>query len=443
MEIGVIGCGYVGLTVAACLAEVGNEVLCADRNARIIRELNRREVPFFEPGLAELLRKNLKAGRLHFTQDVRQVSQEKRVIFIAVGTPPGRDGTSDLSGLFAAIVEIASGSESGRGSRLLVIKSTVPPGTAEEVEKRLRRRCPGKRWDIVSNPEFLREGSAIADFMSPNRIVLGVSNQRPLAVLRKVYAPFVRRLEKERLLVMGRRSAELAKYAANSMLALRVSFINEIADLCEKTGARVNDVRRVLGTDPRIGPTYLYPGLGFGGSCLVKDLKTIIAVGDGKPPLPTLRAALKSNAERGNWMVERIRQFFGGEKGLRHKVIAVWGLSYKPKTDDLRAAPVLPVIQKLVSSHVRVKVHDPASLPKARSILGSRVNFHEDHYDCLKGADALLIATEWLLYRSPDFQRMKRLMKRPVIFDGRNLYDSHMMARVGFTYLDAGNSGGS
>ena len=436
MKVSIVGTGYVGLVTGACLADVGNHVLCLDVDERKIAMLRRGEIPIFEPGLREIVQANVAAGRLAFTTDPAEGARYGRVQMIAVGTPPGEDGSADLQYVLAAARAIATHMD---GPRVIVDKSTVPVGTADkvraEVAKTLSARGAALAFSMVSNPEFLKEGAAVEDFMRPDRIVIGADDPGAIEAMRELYAPFQR--NHERLQVMDIRSAELTKYAANAMLATRISFMNDVAVLCEKVGADVDLVRKGMGADKRIGYPFLFPGIGYGGSCFGKDVKALVATArDHGIEFDLLRAVERTNERQKKSLVAKAVKHFGPD--LSGKSFAVWGLAFKPKTDDMREAPSVEVIEGLLGKGAKVKAFDPVATSTARRALNDRVTFVERPYDALEGVDALFVVTEWNEFRHPDFARMKTLMKSPVIFDGRNVYSPAKMRELGFTYFGIG-----
>ena len=438
MKISVVGTGYVGLVSGACLAEVGNDVLCLDLDARKIKILNEGGIPIFEPGLQEMVQRNCKAGRLRFTTDIEAAVAFGTVQFIAVGTPPSEDGSADLQHVVAAARNI------GRHMneyRVVVDKSTVPVGTADKVRaaiaEELKQRGVQVDFSVVSNPEFLKEGAAVEDFMRPDRIVVGSDEERATTVMRNLYAPFQR--NHERVIVMDVRSAELTKYAANAMLATRISFMNEIANLAERLGADIECVRRGIGSDPRIGYHFLYPGVGYGGSCFPKDVQALMrTAGESGMNLLILDAVEAANALQKQVLAQKIVKRFGADlKGL---TFALWGLAFKPNTDDMREAPSRVLVADLLARGARVTAYDPVAMPEAKHIYKdeSCVRFAESPLAALEGADALAIVTEWKEFRSPDFQRVKQALRTPAIFDGRNLYDPAEVRRNGLEYYPIG-----
>lgn len=431
MKIAVIGTGYVGLVAGACLAETGNDVVCADIDVKKIARLNGGEVPIYEPGLEPLIASNLAAGRLTFTTDVPAAVRASDVIFIAVGTPPDEDGSADLSHVLAVAKTIG---QSMNGEKVVITKSTVPVGTAKLVREAIEKEAKHK-VHVCSNPEFLKEGAAVDDFMKPDRVVLGVDSEYAAEVLKDLYAPFVR--TGHSILIMDVPSAEITKYAANSMLATRISFMNAIARLCEQAGANIDAVRRGIGSDARIGPSFLFPGIGYGGSCFPKDVQALTkTMKDLGVDASILQAVESVNASQKTTLLERLKKRLGGK--LAGRRVAVWGLAFKPNTDDMREAPSIVTIEGLLAERATVSAHDPVAMEEARRHFGDRITYKPTNYDALDGADALLIHTEWLPYRNPDFKRMKASMASAVIFDGRNLYDPADVARAGFEYHSIG-----
>src|SRR5579885_944712 len=431
MNIAVVGTGYVGLVSGTCFAESGNEVVCVDIDAARIEQLRAGQVPIYEPGLEELVRRNVKEGRLSFSTELRGAVGASMVSFIAVGTPMSKSGAADLSGVMRAAEEIA---KAVAGYHIIAIKSTVPVGTNDRVRE-VVSRVARHRVDVCSCPEFLKEGSAIEDFMRPDRVVIGSTSEQATAILRELHAPFLR--TDNPVIVMEPRSAELTKYACNAMLAMRVSFINEMANLCEAVGAEINDVRRGMGSDRRIGSQFLFPGVGYGGSCFPKDVQALIhSAAEHHLDFTLLRATDEVNARQTRLLFERVQQHFGPD--LTGRCFAIWGLAFKPRTDDMREAPSLVMIEELLKAHARVQVHDPEALENARKIFGDRVSYHRTNYEALSQADALIILTEWNEFRHPNFQRIRAVFKRPVIFDGPNLYDQALMKALEFRYYSIG-----
>jgi UDPglucose 6-dehydrogenase len=431
MRIAVIGSGYVGLVTAACLADSGNHVAAVDNDRRKIELLAGGECPFFEPGLQELVRENLRAGRLRFTTDAADGVAGARVVFIAVGTPPQAGGAADLRVVEAVATEVA---RALTAPTIIVIKSTVPVGTGARLAAHIARHTP-HRCPVVSNPEFLKEGAAVNDFVRPDRVVIGADDADAGDIVAELYGPFVR--NNKPILRMSRAAAELTKYAANAYLATRISFINELAEICARLDVDINEVRRGIGADQRIGHHFLYPGLGYGGSCFPKDVQALAAFGrDAGADCSLFEAVHRRNLALRDNMVVQIAERLGPD--LRGRRLAVWGLAFKPQTDDLREAPAVTIIEKLLEHGVRIAVHDPRALDAARQVFGDRVEYAADPYAALNGADALLIATEWMEFRSPDFDRIRAALKQPLIFDGRNLYDRAAMARYNFEYYSVG-----
>ena len=438
MNISVIGTGYVGLVTGACLADMGNHVLCLDVDAAKVASLNAGRIPIYEPGLAAVVKRNREAGRLAFSTDPAASAAHGVLQLIAVGTPPGEDGSADLQYVLAAAREIGRRMD---GYRVIVNKSTVPVGTADRVraavQAELDRRGEAIPFSVVSNPEFLKEGAAVEDFMRPDRIIVGSEDARATALLRELYAPFQR--NHERLMVMGVRSAELAKYAANAMLATRISFMNELANLAEVLGADIEEVRKGIGSDPRIGTHFLYAGAGFGGSCFPKDVQALQRTAEeAGRPLRVLAAVDQANRAQKHVLGAKIRQRFGGDRDARGpalagRCIALWGLAFKPNTDDMREAPSLALIADLLESGAQVRAYDPVARPALEG-----VTLAASAMDALRGCDALAIVTEWAEFRSPDFAAVKQALRTPAIFDGRNLYDPAMMRALGFEYFPIG-----
>jgi UDPglucose 6-dehydrogenase len=433
MKIAVVGTGYVGLVVGACFAETGNEVTCIDQDAAKIRLLNRGKIPIYEPGLEELVRRNASEKRLTFTTSLREAVRRAKVVFIAVGTPTGEDGSADLKHVLAAATEIA---QALSGYTVIVDKSTVPAGTAELVQQTMARVAEHP-FTVVSNPEFLKQGAAVEDFLKPDRVVIGTTDTRAATVMRELYRPFTR--TGAPIMIMDTASAEVCKYAANAMLATRISFMNEIANVCERFGADIDKVRQAIASDKRIGPAFLFPGVGYGGSCFPKDVKAIIKFSsDRKYRFRILEAVEQVNERQKLRLLERIDQHFGRKNPIKGKTVAVWGLSFKPRTDDMREAPAVPIIAGLLERGVKVRAFDPEAKAVAKRIFKNRIHYARNAYDALKGAHALLVVTEWNEFREPDFAKMKRTMNAPVIFDGRNLYDPAQIRELGFTYTSIG-----
>jgi len=431
MNIAIIGTGYVGLVSGTCFAESGNEVICVDIDRPRIERLRAGEVPFYEPGLAELVRRNIKESRLAFETEVAGAVAKSMITFITVGTPMDASGAADLSAVFKAAEMVG---KAIIGYHIVVVKSTVPVGTSDKVEEIVARQVSDD-VDVCAVPEFLKEGSAIEDFTRPDRVIIGSQSERATAILRELHSAFVR--TDNPILVMDRRSAELSKYACNSMLALRISFINEIANLCEAVGAEITNVRRGLSSDRRIGSHFLFPGIGYGGSCFPKDVQALIRTGrDYNVDFRLLQAAEEVNNKQKSLLVDRVKGYFGAD--LKDRTLAIWGLAFKPRTDDMREAPSITVIESLLAAGAKIRVHDPEALANARLLFGDRLSYHATNYDALAGADALLILTEWNEFRHPNFQRIRDQLKQPVIFDGRNLYDPDLMKALHFTYYSIG-----
>jgi len=438
MKITVIGTGYVGLVTGACLADVGNDVLCLDVDAAKVARLQAGEIPIHEPGLSEIVRANCEAGRLRFTTDAQSATQHGLVQFIAVGTPPDEDGSADLQHVLAAARAIGRHMD---GYRVVVDKSTVPVGTADKVRaaigEELKARGANLEWSVISNPEFLKEGAAIEDFMRPDRIVIGADDERSLQHMRQLYAPFERNHAK--LMAMDVRSAELTKYAANAMLATRISFMNEMALLADALGADIDAVRRGIGSDPRIGHHFLYAGCGYGGSCFPKDVKALLRTSqDSGVPSRLLQAVEAANEYQKQVLIDKIERRFGSD--LRGNVFALWGLAFKPETDDMREAPSLVVIHELLRRGARINAYDPVATAAAQRLLGhiDGLSYVNRAMEALKDADALVIVTEWKEFRSPDFGRMRQVMRQAAIFDGRNILDPRAAREAGFDYIGIG-----
>lgn len=431
MEIAMIGTGYVGLVTGTCFAESGNHVTCVDINAQKIAGLRQGQIPIYEPGLSELVLRNSKGGRLKFSTDVAESVRQARVVYLAVGTPQSDDGSADLSALRSVVDSIA---RFVRDDVVIVTKSTVPVGTNQWIYDRLRQ-LNGKAYCVASNPEFLKEGAAINDFMYPDRVVVGVREPETAELLRELYSPFLR--TDKPFLAMSPESAELTKYVANAMLATKISFINEMANLCERMGADINDVRRGIGHDQRIGFQFLFPGVGYGGSCFPKDVRALSSMAKNHGVRPEiLNAVDEVNNRQKNVLMEKIEQHFRGNlQGIR---FAIWGLAFKPKTDDIREAPALVLIESLLAKGATVCAFDPEAMPNVKHELGDRITYADQAMDALRGADALAINTEWDLFRHPEFHEISSALRQQIIFDGRNLYDPKQMQQLGFTYYSIG-----
>ena len=432
MKIAIVGTGYVGLVAGACLAESGNDVVCVDTDEAKIRLLRRGKMPFYEPGLEELVWRNRQERRLTFTSTLPKAVRDSAVIFIAVGTPPGEGGLADVGQVLTVARDVA---RAMNGYKVIVDKSTVPVGTSIRVREVIRRETTHP-FSVVSNPEFLKQGAAVDDFMKPDRVVIGAEDPRAEEFMRELYAPFMR--TGAPVMVMDCASAELTKYAANAMLALRISFMNEVANVCELVGADVDRVRQAIGADRRIGSSFLFPGIGYGGSCFPKDVQALIHFAAQKNyEFKILRAVESVNALQKTRLFAKMRAHFGSLKG---KIVAVWGLAFKPKTDDMREAPSVVLIEALLVAGARVQAYDPKASGVAKGLFGNRVTFAAGNYEALKGADGLAIVTEWNEFRRPDFARMRTLMRTPVVFDGRNLFTPEQMQQHGFTYYSIGRA---
>ena len=431
MDIAIVGTGYVGLVTGTCFAESGNTVTCIDNNQSKIEALNNGKIPIYEPGLAELVERNSKAGRLIFTTNLQDTVANSKVIYLAVGTPQGDDGSADLSALWSVVDGIA---DFIQDDVVIVTKSTVPVGTNAGIYKRLFD-INGKRYHVASNPEFLKEGAAIQDFMYPDRVVVGVRDDNVAEILRELYAPFLR--TDKPFLAMSPESAELTKYVANALLATKISFINEMANLCESMSGDINDVRRGIGHDRRIGFQFLFPGVGYGGSCFPKDVRALASMAEAMDLPPTiLRAVDEVNNQQKLTLIKKIVDHYGGNlAGLK---FAIWGLAFKPKTDDIREAPSLVLINQLLEMGATVCAFDPEAMENVKEELGDRIEYADGSIDALDGVHALAINTEWDVFRHPDFDQIKSKMRTPVIFDGRNLYDPAQMKKLGFTYHSIG-----
>ncbi len=433
MNIGVIGTGYVGLVAGSCLAESGNDVCCVDSDAEKIEKLKRGAIPIYEPGLPEIVERNLREERLSFTTDLDAAVKKSLVIFIAVGTPTTPSGAADLSSVFNVASQIGRAMDR---YKVIVVKSTVPVGTCERLKEIIGKETRHP-FDVLSNPEFLKQGAAVEDFMKPDRVIVGADDARPAEILRDLYAPFVR--TGSPILLVDVRTAEMVKYAANVFLAARISIMNEIANLCERVGANVDMIRKGLAADSRIGPAFLFPGVGFGGSCFPKDIRALIQTGrEHSYDMKILEAVDAVNQDQASRFAGRVRQHFANN--LHGKQIAAWGLSFKPRTNDMRDAPAIKIIEELLAAGATVTAYDPEAMDEAQKIFGSRVKLASTNYGCVEGADALLLITEWQAFRNPNFERMKSLMRQPVIFDGRNIYDPASVRQLGFTYYGVGRT---
>ncbi|MDQ1332913.1 MAG: UDPglucose 6-dehydrogenase [Bacteroidota bacterium] len=436
MKIAVVGSGYVGLVTGTCFAESGVTVTCIDNDKKKVKQLNDGSVPIYEPGLESMIRRNVEKKRLFFTSGLEDGIEGVEVVFIAVGTPPGEDGSADLKHVISVAKEIGS---LIKKYIVVVTKSTVPVGTAEKIRKAIRgqldKRNSKVTFDMASNPEFLKEGAAVEDFLKPERIVIGIDNEKTADIMKRLYMPFV--LNNHPILFMDIASAEITKYAANAMLATRISFINEIANLCDILGADINQVRKGIGSDSRIGSKFLYPGTGYGGSCFPKDVKAIIKTGqDHGYELNVVKAVEKANEYQKNVIFNKMTKHF--DDNLRNKTIGIWGLSFKPKTDDIRESSSIYLIGKLLKKGVKIKVYDPAAMDETKKMLGSIILYAGDPYEALEGADAMVLMTEWSEFHLPDFRKMSAIMKGKVIFDGRNIYDPAEIKKLGFRYFGIG-----
>jgi UDPglucose 6-dehydrogenase len=433
MKIAVVGTGYVGLVTGTCFAETGNDVICIDIDAKKVKKLSDGEITIYEPGLNKLFLRNLKEERLKFTTDLAAGIKEAKIIFLALPTPPGADGSADLRFVLGVSEELG---HLLQDYKVIIDKSTVPVGTSEKVYEAIAKNFKGE-FDVVSNPEFLREGVAVDDFMKPDRVVIGTSSDRARKVLEELYNPYVR--QGNPIIFMNERSAELTKYAANSFLATKITFMNEIAQLCERMGADVDMVRRGIGSDDRIGKRFLFPGIGYGGSCFPKDVQALIqSSNDVQYEFKILNAVTEVNEKQKMHLIPKIKKYFAGNLSGKH--FALWGLAFKPNTDDIREAPALYIIDALVKEGCTLSVFDPEAMPNVKSLIGDKVKYGENQYDVLEKADALIIATEWNEFRTPNFLKMVTSMKNKVIFDGRNLFDINAIQELGFYYESIGRA---
>lgn len=432
MNIAVVGTGYVGLVTGTCFAETGNNVICVDINEKKVQRLRRGEIPIFEPGLDVIFDRNTKNGRLQFTTDLREAVDASQIIFLALPTPPGEDGSADLSYIMGVAEQLGGMLTE---YKVIVDKSTVPVGTAEQVSDILSKKLPKKMFDVVSNPEFLREGVAVEDFLKPDRVVVGTTSEKARKLMRQLYEPYVR--QGNPIHFMDERSAELTKYAANSYLATRISFMNEIANLCEKVGADVDMVRIGMGSDSRIGNRFLFPGIGYGGSCFPKDVQALAkTASQNSYDFKILKSVMKVNEIQKSVLTKKLRKYYKGE--LEGKTFAVWGLAFKPNTDDIREAPALVIMDELLAAGANIRAYDPEAMDHVQEIYGDRVHFCGDMYEALINADALLVLTEWGEFRNPEYEKMAGLLSEMVIFDGRNVYDLDQMKAEGFHYVSIG-----
>lgn len=431
MKITIIGTGYVGLVAGACLADMGNDVICIDNNIEKLEKLRNGVIPIYEPGLEELVKSNVLENRLSFSDDIDSAVKKSQVCFIAVGTPQGEDGSADLQYVFNVAESIA---KSINGYKVIVDKSTVPVGTAEKITEIIKNNTEHP-FDVVSNPEFLKQGNAVDDFLYPDRVIIGSNSDKATLIMQEIYSPFFR--TGNRIIVMDVKSAEMTKYAANSFLATKISFMNEIANLCEKVGADVEMVRVGISTDNRIGNKFLFPGLGYGGSCFPKDVKALIKTGvENGCPMNIIQSADDTNKMQRNLFIKKITDRFG--KNLSGKTFAVWGLAFKPRTNDMREAPAITIIEALLEMGAKVKAYDPKAIESAKFIFGDRITYAKNSYDALNGADCMLLLTEWNEFRRPDFEYVKSLLNAPIIFDGRNQYNAIRLQEKGFEYYQIG-----
>ncbi|HMK17360.1 MAG TPA: UDP-glucose/GDP-mannose dehydrogenase family protein [Chitinophagaceae bacterium] len=431
MKIAVVGTGYVGLVTGTCFAETGNTVTCVDIDKNKVEKLSNGQITIYEPGLEKLFLRNLREERLKFTTNLEEGIADAKVIFLALPTPPGEDGSADLKYILGVANDLG---KILKDYKVIVDKSTVPVGTAEKVHDAITKNCEGE-FDVVSNPEFLREGVAVEDFMKPDRVVIGTESERARKIMADLYAPFVR--QGNPVIFMDERSAELTKYAANSFLATKISFMNEIARLCELMGADVDMVRRGIGGDERIGKRFLFPGIGYGGSCFPKDVQALVkSASDVKYDFRILDAVMDVNEKQKVYLIPRIKKYFNNN--VTGKKIALWGLAFKPNTDDIREAPALYLIEELLKAGATVAAFDPEAMKNVRDVVGDKISFTENQYDALNNCDALIIATEWSEFRTPDFEKMTQRMKSKVIFDGRNVFDLSQMKDLGFYYESIG-----
>ena len=431
MKITVIGTGYVGLVAGACLADMGNEVICIDNDINKINQLKNGVIPIYEPGLEELVKANSKEGRLSFSSDLDNAVKISQVCFIAVGTPQGEDGSADLKYVFDVAKSIA---RAMNGYKVIVNKSTVPVGTAQKVEQIVKENT-NHPFDVVSNPEFLKQGNAVDDFLHPDRVIIGSNSDKATQIMQDIYAPFFR--TGNRVIVMDVKSSEMTKYASNSFLATKISFMNEIANLCEKVGADAQMVRIGMSTDSRIGNKFLFPGLGYGGSCFPKDVKALVKTGmENNCEMKIVAAADEVNKKQREIFVNKILKRFNAN--LQGKTIGIWGLAFKPKTNDMREAPAITIINKLLEFGAKIQAFDPKAIESAKFHFGDKITYCDTAYDALKNADCMVLLTEWNEFRRPDFERIKELLKSPIIFDGRNQYDENRLKQKGFEYYQIG-----
>lgn len=431
MKISIIGTGYVGLVQGACFADSGNHVICMDNDEKKIASLKKGIIPIYEPGLEEMVKRNVQDGRLEFSTSLKSAVEKSEIIFLCLPTPQSENGAADLRHVLKVAEDLA---EFVNGDKIVVSKSTVPVGTVDKIKQIIKKKTKHE-VEVASNPEFLKEGAAVQDSLKPDRIIIGSRSKKAVAILRELYEPFVR--TGNPIIVMDEKSAEMTKYAANAFLATKISFMNELANLCERVGADVDLVRKGIGSDPRIGQQFLFAGVGYGGSCFPKDVKALVRTAhEHEYEAKILRAVDEVNEKQKRVLLKKLNKYF--ENQISGKTIAVWGLSFKPQTDDLRDAPSIVIIESLLELGAKVKAHDPVAMARAKTLLDGKLDLVENNYDAVKGADALLIITEWNEFRRPDFEKMKSLMKRPVIFDGRNIYDPKEMKEKGFVYFGIG-----
>lgn len=436
MNIAVIGTGYVGLVSGTCFAETGNQVTCVDIDADKVQRMQNGEVPIYEPGLEVLFERNTKQGRLTFTTDLAKGIKDAEIIFLALPTPPGADGSADLQYILRVADDL---SKIITDYKVIVDKSTVPVGTADKVSNVLRQNLSEEMFDVVSNPEFLREGVAVDDFMKPERVVIGTSSDRAKEVMQRLYNPFVR--QGNPVIFMDEKSAEMTKYAANSFLATKITFMNEVANLCERVGANVDMVRRGIGSDSRIGKRFLFPGVGYGGSCFPKDVQALAKTADeNNYDFQILKSVMEVNENQKQVLSTRIKKYFG--ESIANKTIGIWGLAFKPNTDDIREAPALTIINELLDAGATVKAFDPEAMDNVKKIMGDKISFASNLYEAIEDCDALAIVTEWNVFRTPDFDKIKAKLKEPVIFDGRNVFDPTEMKSRQFIYSSIGRPNG-
>lgn len=437
MKIAVVGTGYVGLVTGTCFAETGNHIICVDIDENKVNKMKNGEIPIYEPGLDVLFERNIAQGRLKFTTNLEEAIKDSEIVFLALPTPPGEDGSADLSYILGVAKDLGPLIQKYGTYKILIDKSTVPVGTSDKVHAEVVKNADKNLFDVVSNPEFLREGVAVDDFMKPDRVVIGTSSEKAEAILRRLYAPFVR--QGNPILFMDERSAEMTKYAANSFLATKITFMNEVANLCELVGADVDKVRIGIGSDTRIGKRFLFPGVGYGGSCFPKDVKALAkTASENHYDFKVLNSVMDVNEKQKTIIVQKIKNYYGDD--LKGKHFAMWGLAFKPNTDDIREAPALYIIEELLALGATITAFDPEAMENVQKEKGYDIAYADNQYDALKDADALLIVTEWSVFRSPDFQQIEDSLKEKVIFDGRNLFDLNQMEDKGFYYNSIGRN---